>query len=229
MLGYRSLAGNGQHSTRFLYVEISRLLVNYSINQLNFRTLIEEFMMNESSPRKVGPYTVLSSEIKYKNPWISVREDSVIRPGGAMGIFGIVEMVPGSSVVALNDSGEIYLAREYKYGIRRDSLEIISGAFEKGENSLETAKRELLEELGIKANRWTALGMVDPFTTVISSPNYMYLAQELSHAEANPDDGEVLRIVKVHFDEALRLVLDGQITHSASCVAILRTARVLGK
>jgi 8-oxo-dGTP pyrophosphatase MutT (NUDIX family) len=186
-------------------------------------------MMDEIGLKNVGPYVVLSTEIKYKNPWISVREDTVIRPGGERGIFGVVEMIPGSSVVALTDNNEIYLVSEYKYGIKRESLEVISGAIEAGETPLDAAKRELVEELGIIANQWTDLGMVDPFTTVINSPNYIYLAKGLTLAEANPDAGEIVRLVKVHFDEALRLVLNGEITHSASCVAILRTARVLGE
>lgn len=171
----------------------------------------------------------LSSRIVYENKWMSVREDSVIRPGGNKGIFGVVEMVPGSSIVALDDKQHIFLVREFKYAVQRYSLEIISGGLDSDETPLQCAKRELTEELGMEAASWQDLGMIDPFTTAITSPNYMFLAQTLTQGSTNPDKDEELDIVTMPFDEALNLVLTGEITHGASCVAILRTARILGR
>ena len=186
-------------------------------------------MENKKSLETIGPYEVLTSEVKYQNRWITVREDAVVRPGEVRGIFGVVEMVPGSLVVVLDDHQNVFLVREFKYGIRRDSLELISGGLEVNESPLEGAKRELKEELGLVAEEWTDLGMVDPFTTVVRSPNYMFLARKLREGKANPDEGEELWVVKLPFEKVLALVFNGEITHSASCVAILRTARVLAK
>lgn len=186
-------------------------------------------MENKNPLEAVGPYEVLQSLVKYQNRWLTVREDTVVRPGGAKGIFGVVEMVPGSSVLAMDDGQNVFLVQEFKYGVRRDSLEVISGALEPGESPLQGAKRELKEELGIEAQQWTDLGMVDPFTTVVRSPNYMFLARNLSEGNPSPDDGEQLRTVKLPFETVLAMVLNGGITHAASCVAILRTARILGR
>lgn len=177
----------------------------------------------------IGPYKVTDSKIVYENPWISVREDSVIRPGGKTGIFGVVTMVAGSSVLPLDDEGNVYLVKEFKYGITRESIEVISGAFDKNETPLACAKRELEEELGLRAEEWIDLGYVDPFTTVVNSPNHMFLAKGLKKYEAHPDDGEQLKLLKVSFEKALEMVLSGEITHSASCVTILKAARELGK
>jgi hypothetical protein len=74
-----------------------------------------------------GPYKVLSTREAYENPWLSVREDRVIRPGGKEGYFGIIEMKAGVFVLALTAQNEMCLVKEYKYG-KRDSIELVSGA-----------------------------------------------------------------------------------------------------
>jgi len=185
--------------------------------------------MTESLPRRVGPYQLLASEAKYRNRWIALREDRVIRPGGSEGLFGVVEMISGSSVLALDSDDKVFLVREYKYAIGRDSLEVVSGAMDEGETPLIAAQRELREETGLVATDWQAMGAVDPFTTAIRCVNHLFLARGLSHTAASPEDGEELTIVAVPFDEALRMVLAGEISHAGSCLLIMRTARLLGR
>ena len=172
--------------------------------------------------KTLGPYTVLASREEYVNRWIRVREDQVIRPGGTHGSFGIVDMKPGSSVLALTTSYDAYLVSEFKYGIARNSTELISGAIEDGETPLQAAQRELLEEVGLIASDWIDLGVVDPFTTVVNSPNYMFLALGVTQKAASPDDGEILTVVRVPISEAVAMVMRNEITHSASCVLILK-------
>lgn len=174
-----------------------------------------------------GPYKVLSTRKTYENPWLSVREDRVIRPGGTEGYFGIIEMKAGSTVLALTRMNEVYLVKEYKYGIERDSIELMSGALEENETPLEAAKRELKEELGLEADEWIDLGVVDPFTTAVSSPNYIFIAMGVHEGEHSPDEGEVLEIIKTPFSNAIDMVMRSEITHSASCVLILKADRYL--
>jgi ADP-ribose pyrophosphatase len=174
-----------------------------------------------------GPYQVLSTRKAYENPWLSVREDKVIRPGGKEGYFGIIEMKAGSSVLALTQMNEVYLVKEYKYGIERDSIELMSGALEENETPLKAAKRELKEELGLEADEWIDLGTVDPFTTAVRSPNYMFLAMGVKEGEHSRDEGEVLETIKTPLSNAVDMVMRSEITHSASCVLILKADRYL--
>ena len=176
-----------------------------------------------------GPWKIKESQEKYKNPWIRVREDQVIRPDGKDGIFGIVEMVAGVSVLPLDDEGNVYLTKEFHYAIEEDSVEVISGAIDEGEDALGAAKRELKEEVGISAMEWVDLGKVNPFTTVIKSPATMYLAKNLQFSEANPEGTEKIDIIKVKFEEAVKMVMESQITHGPSCVLILKAAEYLRK
>ena len=185
--------------------------------------------MADSLPRQHGPYTVLASEPRYRNRWIALREDRVIRPGGGDGLFGVVEMTSGSSVLAIDADDTVFLVREYKYAIGRDSLEVVSGAMDDGETPLAAAQRELREETGLLAAEWHAMGAVDPFTTAIRCVNHLFLARGLTHTAASPEDGEELAVVALPFDQALQMVLSGEISHAGSCVLILRAARLLGR
>lgn len=174
-----------------------------------------------------GPWKIKSSQDKYKNPWISVREDQVIRPDGKDGIFGVVEMVPGVSILPLDNDGFVYLAKEFHYAIEKENIEVASGAVNEGESRVEAAKRELKEELGIEAKEWIDLGTVDPFTQAIKSPASIYLARDISFSGADPEGAEKIDIVKVKFEDALKMVMESEITHGPSCVLILKVAEYL--
>ena len=177
--------------------------------------------------QQYGPWQIRSSHEVYRDPWIAVRRDEVIRPDGADGTHVLVWMKPGVSVLALDDDGSVYLADEFHYAIGRDSVELVSGGREPGEDPLATAQRELEEELGIRARRWTALGTVDPFTSIVLSPTSLFLAQDLEFVETAPEGTEQIRCVKMTIADAVERVLDGRITHGPSCIAILRTERLI--
>lgn len=173
-----------------------------------------------------GPYKIKSSKLVYKNPWISVQEDQVIRPDGKDGIFGVVKMLEGVTVIPLDKDNNVYLAQEFKYAVGRTTIEAISGGIDEGETKEDAVKRELLEETGLKSDDWQYLGVVDPFTTVIKSPNHMYLAQNAELA-ADSEEKQTLKVIKVPFIKAFDMVQNGEITHGASCIAILKVARLL--
>lgn len=174
-----------------------------------------------------NPFKLVSSKSVYKNRWISVREDNVVRPGGQNGIFGVIEMVAGSSILPIDVDNNVLLVKEFKYAVNRETIEVISGGIDKDETPLDAAKRELREEVGVDAADWTDLGSVDPFTTIVSSPNHIFLAQGLSHFDAKPDEGEVLERITMPYEQALKMVMDGEITHAASCVLILKARQFI--
>ena len=179
--------------------------------------------------RKNGPWTINETLLKYKNPWIELKEDQVIRPDGKPSIFGVVRMNPGISVLPLDDNGYVYLTDEFHYALEQDSLEVVSGAIDKNEKPLDAAKRELEEELGIKAENWIELGTVNPFTTVLKSPAYLFLARKLSFVKTNPEGTENIKLVKIKFEKAIKMVMESKITHGPSCVLILKAKEFLKK
>lgn len=177
---------------------------------------------------KKGSWTVTNSKKVYENPWINVREDKVIKPDGKEGIFGVVEMKPGVSVLPVDDEENVYLTKEYHYAVERETIEAISGGIDKGESKEDAAKRELKEETGITANEWIDLGVIDPFTTVVVSPNYMFLAKGLEFSKANPEVTENIKVIKVSMKEAVQWVIESKITHGATTTLILKAKDYLG-
>lgn len=176
-----------------------------------------------------GPWLIQQTATVYQDPWLHVRRDEVIRPDGQPGTHSVVTIKPGVCVLAIQDK-TVYLTEEFHYAVGRITLEGVSGGREHNEPPLLCAKRELAEELGISANNWKHLGVVDPFTASVVSPTDLFVASDLSfHADA-PEGTEIIRRVVMPFSQALAAINDGHITHAPTCVVLLRYAlQVLGK
>ncbi|MBY0521893.1 MAG: NUDIX hydrolase [Gemmataceae bacterium] len=170
-----------------------------------------------------GPWKIVASQEVYRDPWIQLRKDDVIRPDGHAGTFSVVHLKAGVTVLAMDDAGNVFLTEEFHYGVGRTTLECVSGGIEAGEDSVLTAQREMREELGIEARRWDDLGVVDPFTSSIVSPTRLYVARELRFGTQELEGTERIRCVKLSLTEAVAAVMDGRITHAPSGVLILKT------
>lgn len=179
--------------------------------------------------RQHGPWQIVESNEKYKDPWVTLTRDEVIRPDGEPGSYVVVNLKPGVCVVAIDAEENVYLTREFHYGVGRVTIEAVSGGIESGEDPLLCAMRELQEEIGVEAAEWTDLGSTDPFTANVVSPTKMYLARDLKFVETAPEGTEQIECVKFAFEQVVQMVMDGEITHSPSCVTILKAARILGR
>jgi len=177
--------------------------------------------------KRNGDFIITNSISKYKNPWIDVFEDQIIRPDGKSGIFGIVIMKGGVSVLPLDEEGYVYMTEEFHYAIGMKDIETASGGIDGNEKSVDAAKRELKEELGIEAEDWIDLGLVNPLTTILKSPQRIFLARKLKFGKDDQEETESIELVKVKFEEAVRMVMDSVITHAPSCVLILKVNEFL--
>ena len=169
-----------------------------------------------------GPWTIKHSQDKYADPFIKVRLDAVIRPDGNDGQHVVVTMKPGVCVLAMDNENNVFLTREFHYGIGKYSLEAVSGGIEPGEDPDLTAQRELQEEIGLVASNWEFVTTVDPFTTIVVSPTRLYIASELTTAPKNPEGTELIETIKMPLDEAIKKVNQGEITHAPTCVVLLQ-------
>jgi ADP-ribose pyrophosphatase len=176
--------------------------------------------------RPHGPWQIVRTLPVYRDPWLEVDRDEVIRPDGDPGTHCVVRMKPGVCVLARDADGAVYLTEEFHYAIGRLSLEGVSGGIEPGEEPLATAQRELQEELGLAATSWQAMGVVDPFTSIIHSPTQLYLAEGLSFVADAPEGTERIRRVKLPWVNAVEMVIGGQITHAPTCVLLLLVDRL---
>jgi 8-oxo-dGTP pyrophosphatase MutT (NUDIX family) len=170
-----------------------------------------------------NPWRTLSSQTIYRNPWLVLREDKVIRPDGARGIYSVVEMRPSCGIVAISDDDQIALVGQWRYVHDKYSLEIPTGGSEEGETPLEAAKRELLEETGLTAGDWTELGSIDNSNGVTTDVSHLFLARNLTAGAPVPQGDEQVELRWMPFADAVRSVLRGEITESTSVAAILKT------
>lgn len=171
-----------------------------------------------------NPIRLKSSRPVYEGRLVKLREDTVILPRGTETIYERVEIKHGSSTLAMEDNGDVWLVKEWKYALERPSLEVVSGGIEPGEAPIDAARRELREEAGLSATQWTALGHVDPFTTMLFCPNYLFVAKGLTPVERDPDEAEIMELLRLPLAEAVEKVMANEITHGTSCTLIMKAA-----
>src|SRR5215203_502249 len=172
--------------------------------------------------RKHGPWTVRSSERLYADEFAEVWVDEVSRPGVEPKRRVTMSMKPGVAVLALDEGGFARLVRTFRYAVGKECVEVVQGGMEEGEEPLRAARRELKEELGIEAGEWIDLGLVDAITSQVYSPARLFLARGLAFGEPETEATESLEPVRVKLDEAVRMVMDGDITQGISCTLILK-------
>lgn len=178
----------------------------------------------------VKTWKTLASREVYKNKWIRVREDDVLRPDGNPGLYGVIEIRPSVGVVALNDRDCVALVGQWRYALDRYSWEIPRGGSNVGETDmLAVAQRELEEEAGVRAKNWLRLSAVDICNGVANDVQTLFLATELTNAAMNLDPEEDITVKWQSFDEAVKMVMDGRITEVCSVAALLQVSHLRSK
>lgn len=175
---------------------------------------------------KKGPFEVTESKQVYKNPWIELTQDKVIRPNGKEGMFGVVNAGEGVNVLALDKNNQVYLIYEYHYAIEKYEYILPSGGIDKNETPLEAAKRELKEEAGLEAKKWTYLGSFNPLTMIVSATNHSFLAEDLTAGKQTDEEQELLKVKRFPFAELFPMIERGEMSHSGTVIAVLKTARI---
>ncbi|GAB2692667.1 hypothetical protein GCM10011495_01880 [Hymenobacter frigidus] len=175
-----------------------------------------------------NPWRTLSTEVKYHNPWISVREDQVLNPGGGRGIYGVVSMKNKAlGIVPVDAEGNTWLVGQYRYPLNEYSWEIPMGGGLLEHDILESAQRELKEETGLTAARWTRIARLHTSNSVTDEEGFVYLAEDLTAGEVEPEETEDLRLWKLPLAEAIRMVMDDRITDGVSVAGLLKAEKVL--
>lgn len=170
-----------------------------------------------------NPWQTLTTRNVYENPWIRVEHRDVLNPSGGAGIYGVIHFKNTAiGIVPLDRDGNTWLVGQYRYTLERYCWEIPEGGGPMGIDPLESAKRELLEETGITAARWTPLLEMHTSNSVTDEYGVAFVAQELSFGEAQPEETEQLQVQRLPFQQVVEMVMQGEITDSLSMIAILK-------
>ena len=178
---------------------------------------------------EINPWITHSTREIYANAWIALTEHDVTNPGGGKSLYGKVHYKAYAlGIIPLDEDQNTWLVGQYRYPLDEYSWEIPMGGGPLDISRIESAQRELKEETGLSAQKWTELCKIHLSNSVSDEVGYAYLAEGLTEGETEFEETERLDIRKLPFKEVVTMCEQGEITDSLSVAAIYRLARMLG-
>lgn len=169
---------------------------------------------------------MLSSKVVFKGKVFSVYRDEVIEPTGVENIREVIRHNGSVVILAVDESKnlsdpDIILERQYRHAAKQFLLELPAGRVEPGESTLAAAKREMIEETGYRAKRWTLL------TKYFASPGFLgewmqiYLARDIREGKAQPEADEQIDVIRMPLSEALALASANKIHDGKTLIGLM--------
>jgi 8-oxo-dGTP pyrophosphatase MutT (NUDIX family) len=182
--------------------------------------MIEGEFMNSAEPGAGRTITMLSTREVYRNQWMRLREDEILRSNGKRGIYGVVEKEDAAIILPV-DNGRVWLVEQFRYTIGERALELPQGGWEmEVENPEELARGELKEEMGLDAAEMTYLGWNWIAYGFTRQKHHVFLATGLSETEKDPDPEEHDLVVRcVSIEQFEEMILDGTVRDNCTLAA----------
>ena len=173
---------------------------------------------------------MVSSQTIFEGKIIKVTLDQARLPDGTLAAREVVYHPGGVAVLALDSDNTVYLVKQFRYPLQELLLELPAGKLDHGsdEDALLGAQRELSEETGLEAAKWTYLGYTLASPGFCTEALHMYLAQDLTRKGQHLDEDEFLDVVTMPFDQLVRQVMDGTITDGKTVSTTLKVKVLLG-
>ena len=170
----------------------------------------------------------LSREEIFRGVALHVVRDKIELPDGSHSVREISLHNGAAAVIPILPDGRVIMERQFRYAHGRVMLEIPAGKLDSpDEPPLEGAKRELLEETGAVAEKYTYLGSMATSPALLNEVVHIYMAEDITFGESRLDEGEFLEVEYFTLDELYAMVMRGEITDSKTQIAILKAREIL--
>lgn len=163
-------------------------------------------------------WKTVNSKVVYKNPFMAIREDTVIRPNGTTGSFYVLDRSCFSIIIPLTPDFEIYLVGQYRYALQTFTWEFPMGSVA-GKSHLEIAKQELKEETGLTAKHWVKIGEYAVSPGHASQKTQLFVATDLTQGKSNPEPNEFLTVKKIPLAQLEEWISHGTIIDGVTIAA----------
>jgi len=168
---------------------------------------------------------LVSSKLSYKGKVFNVYTDTVIEPGGHRNTRDVIRHSGSVVILAVDEAKNpadpiVILERQYRHAAGQFLIELPAGRRDPGEPPLAAAKREMIEETGYRAKRWTMM------LRYFASPGFLgewmqiYLARDIREGEATPELDEQIEVLRVPLSEAMKMVAGGKIHDGKTLIAL---------
>lgn len=160
-------------------------------------------------------------EEAWRGGFLRVMRSHVTLPDGAERTREFLRHPGAAGIVVLYPDGTVVLERQWRHPLGRAFWELPAGKLDPDEAPLVCAQRELTEETGLTAGRWTEIGTLHNAIGYSNEKIVMFLAEDPQEGDQHLDDGEFLELVRVPFDEAFAMAIDGRITDVKTIIGLL--------
>jgi ADP-ribose pyrophosphatase len=174
---------------------------------------------------KPGKRKVVSSKLSFKGRVFNVYTDSIVEPNGHRNTKDVIRHNGSVVILAVDElvnaeDPDVILERQYRHAVGQYLIELPAGTRDPGEASLAAAKREMIEETGYRARRWTMLVRYFASPGFLAEWMQIYLARDLSAGEAHPELDEQIEIIRMPLSKAMQRVRDGKIHDGKTLIAL---------
>lgn len=190
---------------------------------VSLRKFFEERIMEDAISEK-GKWKVLKSEYLFRRPWLTVRRDCVELPDGRQNPeFYVLEYPDWVNVIAITEDGQFVMERQYRHGLGKTCFEIPAGVIEEGEDPLDAAKRELMEETGYGEGTWRKIMTVSGNSSTTDNLSHCYVAEGVRKISGQHlDSTEDLEIVLLDTAQVKDLMVNDQIKQALMAAPLWR-------
>lgn len=181
---------------------------------------------NQPTRRLTGHAKLIDSKVSFAGKIFSVTTDTVTEPGGVTSTRDVIRHNGSVIVLAIDASRSrrnptVLIERQYRHAAGQFLLELPAGRIEPGEKPLAAAKRELIEETGFRARKWTSLTRYFASPGFLSEQMLVYLAEDIYPGQAQPEDDEKIELLHIPLRDLMAQIQAGKILDGKTMLSVL--------